>query len=867
MNIILTPEQQSEFNSKHSNNTIYSNNGANYAAEIGNIELLEKLHELDYNCTCAGIYSAIENGHINIIKKLHTWDIYCTHRSANVAAQYGQIDIIKQLHEWSIDCTTYGATEALEKNNYDIVKILYEFNILPEYDNHPYSIFNIQNLNLIQSLLDDKRFIFHIDTKIIGDLDIKLIKSLRDLGINCSSSCANSIAGKGKLEILKQLHEWGINCTNYGATQAEENGHLNIIQQLHEWGINCTGFEAAKNGHLNIIKQLHDWDIDLTNIATHAARNGHLNIIQQLHEWGIDCPECAAIQAAEKGHLNIIQQLHEWGIDCKHVPNKINLDILKQLHEWGINYKHVPYGINLDILKQLHEWDIDCTNEDAHLFAENGTLDQLKQLHEWGINCTSKGTDSAIRNLIYYHNIFTGSLSNEEILEAKNKQIYIIEQLHEWGIDCSINGIRQLIDYKYFALIKKIFNSQTLYEPNIIYFLIDEFIDIIDYSKINKEKYNKYCGHTNILIKNNQIKTIEKLHELGIDYNNGHANNAADYGHLNILEKLHDWGIDCTSDGVNNAARNGYLNILEKLHNWGIDCTYKDANHAADYGHLNILEKLHEWGVDCTSDGVSYLCNNGNIKTLEKMCDEYDIKPNIDICDISHIVENGYINILKKLISINPHNIIRLINPAYEKTFNRIYLSLKPLQKIYFTNIHTEIMDIMMYSINIDQYYIINFLHKYHLISTIDIIQKLNDIPSEMYELDEWDDNELRKNRYTEQTDNIYISTNEERYKLLYELIKDDITLKKLVNINNTQLVDNFLILMNKTYNDLKIARYSDYIINNYSDNCPICLANTDEIFIKIPTCGHIFHLECLDQSRFYINNNKCPLCRQEYIF
>lgn len=49
--------------------------------------------------------------------------------------------------------------------------------------------------------------------------------------------------------------------------------------------------------------------------------------------------------------------------------------------------------------------------------------------------------------------------------------------------------------------------------------------------------------------------------------------------------------------------------------------------------------------------------------------------------------------------------------------------------------------------------------------------------------------------------------------------------------------------------------------INKNDDICPICIDHfvLNSIYRKL-ICNHVFHIKCID--KWFINNNKCPLCR-----
>jgi rubrerythrin len=48
----------------------------------------------------------------------------------------------------------------------------------------------------------------------------------------------------------------------------------------------------------------------------------------------------------------------------------------------------------------------------------------------------------------------------------------------------------------------------------------------------------------------------------------------------------------------------------------------------------------------------------------------------------------------------------------------------------------------------------------------------------------------------------------------------------------------------------------------NKKYTCPICIDLVDKTTIDITYCGHIFHKECLNESKK--SKNQCPMCRKK---
>ena len=88
----------------------------------------------------------------------------------------------------------------------------------------------------------------------------------------------------------------------------------------------------------------------------------------------------------------------------------------------------------------------------------------------------------------------------------------------------------------------------------------------------------------------------------------------------------------------------------------------------------------------------------------------------------------------------------------------------------------------------------------------------------------------------------------------------------ELSSNNNQDLITNFMNLEPvHIMPSLELLRNkTSVIINNEGDDCkcPICLEsiNNNEICRVINTCGHKFHINCIDT--WFEKNIKCPICR-----
>ena len=95
------------------------------AAENGDFDEVQRLHQLGYNCTTKAIDLAAAEGHLEIVKYLHeTVGAKYTHNAIDLAAAYGYLEVVKYLHRIGAKYTIFAMKEAARNGHLNVVKYL-----------------------------------------------------------------------------------------------------------------------------------------------------------------------------------------------------------------------------------------------------------------------------------------------------------------------------------------------------------------------------------------------------------------------------------------------------------------------------------------------------------------------------------------------------------------------------------------------------------------------------------------------------------------------------------------------------------------------------------------------------------------------
>jgi hypothetical protein len=322
---------------------------AHGAAKSGNIKLLRRLYQQDYqfNFLTTGAAAkagkiktlkwlidhhaklndfvsrgAIKKGHMKILKYLIIDKRFTSRNGIFWAASYGRLKMIKFLlqsvNSASLDHVIDGAAAG---GHLEILKFAFEHGQKMKTEN-----FSCKHLHILQWLIENGHFKY-------------------------APEIIDSIALDGKLDCLQYLHSKGYNIFSKNVlTNAITSRNVELIYWLYDIcpdkspsnkyaiGAALTSLDKYDtHGSLLILKLLVNWGYSLANCdCTIPARNGDLDILQYLFELGCKLNENVINAAAKYGHLHIIiwcrQQGCDWSADtCRKTAQWNHLHVLKWL--------------------------------------------------------------------------------------------------------------------------------------------------------------------------------------------------------------------------------------------------------------------------------------------------------------------------------------------------------------------------------------------------------------------------------------------------------------------------------------------------------------------------------------------------------
>ncbi|KAF0692332.1 Aste57867_16589 [Aphanomyces stellatus] len=106
-------------------------NAIDYAAKLGNLELVRELHarelELELRCTESAMNDAAARGHLDVVKFLHQHRVEgCSTKAMDGAAKNGYLEMVQWLHEHRTEgCTTQAMDNAAANGHVDILEFLH----------------------------------------------------------------------------------------------------------------------------------------------------------------------------------------------------------------------------------------------------------------------------------------------------------------------------------------------------------------------------------------------------------------------------------------------------------------------------------------------------------------------------------------------------------------------------------------------------------------------------------------------------------------------------------------------------------------------------------------------------------------------
>ena len=203
----------------------YRINAIDYAARVGNLEVIKWLHnncDAQDICTTWAMNWAASYGHLEVVKWLHeNRKEGCTNHAMDYAAENGHLEVVKWLHVNRAEgCTVWAINFAVDKGHLDVVKWLYENRQEEIYVKDVHVIDNAAakgHLEMIKWLHE----LFSLNHK----------EGLTTSGNICTTNAMDWAASNGHLEVVKWLHEnRKEGCTSYAIHWATQNDHFEVVQ-------------------------------------------------------------------------------------------------------------------------------------------------------------------------------------------------------------------------------------------------------------------------------------------------------------------------------------------------------------------------------------------------------------------------------------------------------------------------------------------------------------------------------------------------------------------------------------------------------------------------------------------------------------
>lgn len=432
-----------------------------YAAQNGNLEMLEYCYKHNIDLSDRLFHKAVENNHLNILKYCHQkgleWDS----------------DIYKKVCD--IKCLDYLITNG--KKNYKLNNILIELAKRGQYECfvHLYSsniIFNVDNLS--------------------------------------HDNILKWAAYGGNLQLFKYLHRNGHLIDNNVILTAAVGCHLDILKYLltnnHNKIITEKKFTAASK---NIECLDYLCEIILNNpglypdgcpwnvkIFSNIIKTGKLDKIIEYRNKGCPWDKKMCYTAFKKGYIDILKYLHQNGCEwdqniCLNTLNILNRNKYQNINKLNI-LKCVQYYINneLDYIPDIKILSI-------AFFANN--LECFKYLYEIykSRNNKLKLDQKLILETLTYDN-----------WKIQNNDIELYKYCHQQGIEFDQDIYYRFRDFGYFDYLSyayynnfngvekfkyylKIHEFETFLDKNSNPFFKKSFFNVIPKDIINMiEKYN-----------------------------------------------------------------------------------------------------------------------------------------------------------------------------------------------------------------------------------------------------------------------------------------------------------------------------------------------------------------------------------------
>ncbi|XP_061186224.1 ankyrin-2-like [Saccostrea echinata] len=665
-------------------------NSAIYAAQGGNVEILELLAEKGVDLTNKNKIGSNILHIACVSSKLEM----CQH----IIQHYPHM--LKQVNNEGSNAALY----AVKGGNVEILELLAEKGVDLTNKNKIGS--NILHIACVSSKLEMcQHIIYHYP---------HMLKQVNNIGWNAALYAAQG----GSVEIFELLAEKGVDLTNKNkkcsnilhiacvSSKLEMCKHIiqhypHMLKQANSDGSNAA-LCAAQGGNVEILELLAEKGVDMTNknkigsnILQIACMNSKLEMCKHIIKHYPDMliqvnneGSNAALYVAKGGNVEILELLAEKDVEitnknkngsnilhiaclnsklemCQHIIHHYP-HMLKQVNNIGWNAAlYAAQGGSIEILELLAEKDVEITNKNKngsnilHIACMNSKLemckhiiqqypDMLKQMNAEGWNaalCAAKGGNVEILELL-----------SEKDVDLTNKNKIGSNILHIACMNSKLEMCKHIIQH-YSDMLTQINNDKWNAAScaaqggsiEILELLAENGVDLTNKNKIGSNILHIACVSSKL----EMCKHIIQQYPDMLKQVNNEGSNAALYaaqgGSVEILELLAEKGVDltnknkiggnilhiaCVSSKLEMCKHiiQHYPHILQEVNNEG----WNAALCAAQEGNVEILELLAEKGVDLTNKNK----NGSNI--LHIAC----VNSKLEMC--KHIIQH-YSDMLKQV--------------------------------------------------------------------------------------------------------------------------------------------------------------------------------------------------------------------------
>ncbi|XP_065682444.1 alpha-latrotoxin-Lg1a-like [Hydra vulgaris] len=442
--------------------------------------------------------------------------------------------------------------------------------------------------------------------------------------------------------------------------------------------VNKNAFKsAAFYEHLHILKYFHSKSLNLRgskNLIAYAVLNGNLNIIKYLISQNYNVNNDAFIAVVRNEYLDILDYFH-FELNLRGSENLIyyavlnnNLNMIKYLISLNYKVNDQTFFIatldgRLHILKYfLFELNLRGSDDLINVAVKKGYLDIIKYL----ISLNYKVNENAFIEAVENNHL----LDNDTfIIAAKNRYLHILKYLHS---KLNLRGPDDLIDIAvikgYLNVVKYLISlNYKVNENTFIVTVENNHLHILKYlhSKLNlrgpnnlidiaiKEGYldKSFTNKVDFAVKINKFDILKLLIQLGEQGTDWAVINAAQNGNLDIVKYLIFLNYKVNKLAFIYTTNKG-LPILKYFHfKLNLRGPENLINFATLNNNLNMIKYLISQNYNVNNDAFIIATEYGRLHILDYFHFELKLRGPENL--IKYAIKEGYLNVIKYLISLN----------------------------------------------------------------------------------------------------------------------------------------------------------------------------------------------------------------------